>query len=112
MLGQWAVSLARLFLCGERKQGVTTLTLAHTYHLMHQINTACKCVCVCVCVSSDSRPLTATSGCGLRGLNLYLALNALNFAESAGSPQPEHYFSLALHMSSLPLINVSHTLWV
>ena len=52
MIGQWAVSLASFFVrnknapraTGTKKQGfgVTAADVSQTYHLLHQINMACK----------------------------------------------------------------------
>ena len=54
MLGQWAVSVASVFLCGtggagEKKHGspVSATHIAKAYHLLHQTNMACECVCIC-----------------------------------------------------------------
>ena len=52
VIGQWAVSLASFFVrnknapraTGTKKQGfgVTAADVSQTYHLLHQINMACK----------------------------------------------------------------------
>ena len=57
MFGQWAVSLASVFVCGGGSSGskkhefrVSFADISKTYHLLHQLSMACKYVCVCVCV--------------------------------------------------------------
>ncbi len=47
-----------------------------------------------------------TAATGHAAYNLYLALTALNYAESAGTPKPELYLSLALQTNGVPLLKV------
>ncbi len=120
MVGQWAVYLASLFLCGgssptgrsnKKAAAVTVSNISDTYHLLHQISSACECVCdkcpcVCECECVISAPVAANRHAAAH--NLYLALTALNCAETVGSPQPELYLSLALQTHSLPLVKVCY----
>ena len=56
VIGQWAVTLASLFVRNKNLQntsegskkkgfGVTFADVSQTYHLLHQINMACKSLC-------------------------------------------------------------------
>ena len=107
VFGQWAVSLASVFVCGGGSSGnkkqefrVSFADISKTYHLLHQLSMACKCVCVCVCVCACVRVRvlvrvcvcdmifcilfspSATNSSHSRTVEFYLGLNALNFAET------------------------------